>query len=383
MRISRLELRNWKNFRKVDVELSNRVFIVGPNACGKSNLLDVFRFLKRIATTGFKEAVGERDGVSKIRCLAARQYSDIEIEVEIISSEENIASSDWRYRIAFNQDNLRNPKLKEEKVWCKDKLILNRPDDKDREDDARLYQTALQQINANKPFREMAYFFKSVQYIHLVPQLIRKPGVYSPREPITGDPYGSDFLGRLAETLQRTRESRLKRIQEVLKIALPQLESLELKKDERGIPHLVGAYKHWRLHPTDQNEEQFSDGTLRLIGLLWALTEGEGPLLLEEPELSLHAGFVKKLAPLIYRLQKRRKGRRQILISTHSSELLFDKGIDASEVLLLHPSQEGTKVQLAADDAEIRKLLESGMSVAEVVIPKSEPEKLEQLDLFR
>mgnify|MGYP002781015023 CR=1 FL=1 len=40
MRFTRLQLKNWKNFRKVDVELQERVFIVGPNAGGKSNLLD-------------------------------------------------------------------------------------------------------------------------------------------------------------------------------------------------------------------------------------------------------------------------------------------------------------------------------------------------------
>lgn len=382
MRISHLTLRNWKNFRKVDANLSSRMFIVGPNASGKSNLLDVFRFLKKIAISGFKDAVKERDGVSKIRCLAARRYSNVEIDVSIISKEDNAKTPDWRYHISFNQDNRRNPILKEEKVWRKNELIVARPDKVDKEDEARLYQTALEQINANKDFREVADFLKRILYIHLVPQIIRKPGVYSPAEPITGDPYGSDFLGQLAQTPQKTRESRLRKIQKVLQIAVPQLESLELKPDERGVPHLVGAYKGWRAYPTGQNEEQFSNGTLRLIGLLWALFEGEGPLLLEEPELSLHAGFVKKLAPLMYRLQKLRKGRRQILVSTHSPELLSDRGIDASEVLVLYPTQEGVQVKVAADDKEIRKLLEVGMSPAEAIIPKSEPEKLEQLELF-
>ena len=83
MIISKLILKNWKNFRKVDVDLVDRVFIVGPNASGKSNLLDVFRFLRDIAKSGggIQEAVKARGGVSKIRCLAARTNSDIEIEV--------------------------------------------------------------------------------------------------------------------------------------------------------------------------------------------------------------------------------------------------------------------------------------------------------------
>ena len=52
MFISRLKLKNWKNFKDVDIPLTDRVFVVGPNASGKSNLLDVFRFLRDIAKPG-------------------------------------------------------------------------------------------------------------------------------------------------------------------------------------------------------------------------------------------------------------------------------------------------------------------------------------------
>jgi recombinational DNA repair ATPase RecF len=38
MIISRLILKNWKNFKDVDLEMEERVFIVGANASGKSNL---------------------------------------------------------------------------------------------------------------------------------------------------------------------------------------------------------------------------------------------------------------------------------------------------------------------------------------------------------
>jgi len=56
-----------------------------------------------------------------------------------------------------------------------------------------------------------------------------------------------------------------------------------------------------------QREDQFSDGTLRLIGLFWALLEGDSPLLLEEPELSLNSAIIRKLPALIFRLQRQKK----------------------------------------------------------------------------
>jgi predicted ATPase len=49
MIVSHLRVKNWRNFQRVSVALRERQFIVGANASGKSNLLDVFRFLRDIA----------------------------------------------------------------------------------------------------------------------------------------------------------------------------------------------------------------------------------------------------------------------------------------------------------------------------------------------
>src|ERR1022692_4154264 len=55
------------------------------------------------------------------------------------------------------------------------------------------------------------------------------------------------------------------------------LKELQFDRDKAsGAPHLKGKYEHWRPQGAWQNEEQFSDGTLRLLGLLWATLEGSG-----------------------------------------------------------------------------------------------------------
>ena len=119
----------------------------------------------------------------------------------------------------------------------------------------------------------------------------------------------------------------------------------------------------------------------RLLGLLWSLLEGDSLLLLEEPELSLNAGIVSQLAPLISRMQRNRQ--RQILVSTHSDALLTEQGIDGREVLLLTPTPEGTEVKVAADIDEVRALLEAGFTVGEVVLPRTKPSGAEQLSLLK
>ncbi len=375
-RFTHINLENWRNFAQVDVELQRRGFLIGPNASGKSNLLDVFRFLRELVSVGggFQEAVRKRGGVSSLRCLAARRHSDIVVRI-FIGSDENLHT--WEYALRFNQDNLRRPVIKQEWVAKDGSRILERPDDKDKEDPKRLTQTYIEQVYANQPFREVADFFSSVRYLHIVPQLVRDP---DRSVGIRQDPYGGDFLEQIAQTSDRTKKPRLKRIVSALRVAVPQLKELELWRDNRGTPHLRGKHEHWRPQGAWQTEDQFSDGTLRLLGLLWAALDGSGPLLLEEPELSLHPEVIRFMPQMFARIQQRTG--RQVLISTHSSDLLRDEGIGLDEALLLQPGPEGTSVDTTASFREIKTLLEGGLSLADAVLPKTRPRHAEQLTLF-
>jgi len=378
LRFTKISLQSWRNFKKVDVALQHRVFLVGPNASGKSNFLDAFRFLRDIVSIGggFQEAVRKRGGVSKLRCLAARRYSNIVIHVHI--DDGSIPA--WEYELEFNQNTQRQPYIIKERVVKEGKNILDRPNAEDKNDQKRLSQTYLEQVYTNQDFRDLVDLFTSVHYLHIVPQLIREPDRSIGK---SNDPFGGDFLEQIARTPEKTQNSRLRRIISALQVAVPQLENLELKRDNRGTPHLRGKYKHWRPQGAWQMEEEFSDGTLRLMGLLWAILDGKGPLLLEEPELSLHPEVVRHIPQMFARVQ-RRSGR-QVLFSTHSTDLLYDEGIGLDEVLLLRPGEQkgtGTSIHTASEIEQIEELLEGGSSLAEVVIPETRPKEAQQLTLW-
>lgn len=381
MIVSHVVLKNWRNFRHVDVAMGERVFLAGANASGKSNFLDVFRFLRDLAKPGggLQKGVEDRGGISKLRCLAARQYPDVEIEIQL--AEAAGVEPDWKYAIGIKQEarGYRQPYLAYERVWHSGKQLIDRPDDNDKQDRLRLTQTHLEQINANKDFREIARFLDNVLYLHLVPQLLKHPEAFSGPS-IAGDPFGRTFLDRVVKTPEKTRRSRLKKIETALLLAVPQIKELTDVLDESGVPHLEAVYTHWRPKGAKQREDQFSDGTLRLIGLLWSLLESDSLLLLEEPELSLNSGIVRKIPALIHRIQRQRK--RQIVISTHSADLLSDIGIGGEEVLLLTPSVEGTRVEQASSIEEVRLMLEGGMSIADAALPRTMPPRVDQLDLF-
>jgi predicted ATPase len=103
-------------------------------------------------------------------------------------------------------------------------------------------------------------------------------------------------------------------------------------------------------------------------------------LLLEEPELSLHSAVVQFIPAMMVRTG--RKSSRQVLVSTHSADLLSDPGIAPEEVILLEPSGDGTRAILAAEHSQIRALLEGGLSVADAVLPHTAPREASQLALF-
>lgn len=374
---SHLSLENWRNFTRVDLTLQRRVFLVGPNASGKSNLLDVFRFLHDIVSIGggLQAAVQkQRGGVSRLRSLAARRYPDIVVKVRISDDQ---ATTNWEYELRFTQDNRQRPVIRREAVAKNGNQVLVRPNADDDKDPERLTQTYLEQVNVNQPFREVADFFSSVRYLHIVPQLVREPDRSVGRQ---NDPFGGDFIEQIARTPSKTRDAWLRRIREALRVAVPQLKELDLWRDVRGTPHMRGKYEHWRPQGAWQTEADFSDGTLRLLGLLWAMLDRSGPLLLEEPELSLHSEVIRYIPQMFARMQ-RRSGR-QVIVSSHSTDLLRDEGIGLDEVMLLLPDVEGTKVRPASHFREIKELLVGGFSLADAVVPWTKPARVQQLTLF-
>jgi predicted ATPase len=382
--ISRLRLFNWKNFHECDVNISPRCFIIGANAAGKSNLLDAIRFLRDIARQGggLQNAVEQRGGVTKIRCLAARQRTDIFIETELRDME----SGELRWKYSLKIKNVGGGIMKnqaevlEEIVYdaTKRENILRRSSDDEKEDTETLKYTHLEQATVNGAFRAIRNAFSDVEYLNVIPQLVRESGstlLTSGKE----DYYGRNFLNRLSLLPERTRKSYLNRISKILSSVVPQLEELSFKKDDMGIPHIEARYKHWRKRGSKQDETVFSDGTLRLIGFLFAMSDGNGIILLEEPEINLNSGIVEQMPEYIASIQRSRK--RQVFVTTHSYEMLSNEGIRMSEVLVLDTSDEGTKVEVVSNIPSLKAIIDTGMSVGDAVMPYVKPSTVSQMNV--
>lgn len=358
--------------------MGNRLFVVGPNAAGKSNLLDLFRFLGDVASTGggLASAIESRRGLSMVRSLFARNYRQgrLIIDIHLADGEDT-----WRYRLAVKGEGSgRNrPVVAEELVEHNGEILVQRPDKFDEEDPERLTQTHLEQIAANQPFRSVAEYFAKVRYFHLVPQVIRDPA----RAGIAAsDPFGGDFIAQMNAVPMRTRQAWLRRMEKALKAAVPEFESLTIDVDSSGRPHLAAGYRNWRSSPARHTEVEFSDGTLRLIGLLWTIVStpsNGGVLLLEEPELSLNAAIVRALPTVLAMVQRDRE--LQVVLTTHAPELLDDEGVSAEEVLVLEVTTDGTVPTLLADDDRVRGEVEADLPKSDIVQGLIAPQDLSGL----
>ncbi|MBB4264641.1 AAA family ATPase [Roseospira visakhapatnamensis] len=383
MVITHVKIKNWRNFREAAFDLTQPVtYLIGPNASGKSNLIDVFRFLRDISKPtggGLQQAMAVRGGIKKVRCLHARRDSEVRIEIGLSETLEAPGPT-WTYILGFQSEGTgaQRPVVTVEQVRKGRRAVLDRPDDDDAKDPLLLTETHLEQTRSNARFRVLADQFASVTYLHLVPQLL-KYGDQIGGNRLDDDPFGQGFLERIADTPTKTRASRFRRIEKALRIAVPKFKALAFDRDDRGRPHIQARYEHHRPQGAWQREDQFSDGTLRLLGILWSLLDGKGPLLIEEPELSLHTAVVEQLPALIARAQREAKHKRQIIISTHSEAMLSNPGIDVGGVVRLASGKEGSEIE-PPTDAELNAL-KAGFSIAEAVLPRTRPDDIERLSL--
>lgn len=374
LRFTRLKLTNWRNFRAVDIALDLRAFIIGPNASGKSNLLDSIRFLAELArpgSGGLRAAVENRGGFSSLRCLQARTTPYVEIDATMGTHSEPAM---WRYVLRVNVLKTEKfPTVVKEEVWRGEEQIFERQR-VETSDALEFSQTVLEQVVANREFRPVTEFFSSCRYLHVVPQIVRdRARARSEGE----DPYGGDLLRRMKDVTKKTRGSRLKRIAQALKIAVPQFGDIVLEDDSEGVPHLYASYVHWRPNAYKQSETAFSDGTLRLIGLLWSIAEKGGPLLLEEPELSLNDAVVAELPRMFSRMQS--VSARQIITTTHSTALLDDPMVGLKEVHRIEVDSNGSRVSTLSDDPAIQAQVEGGLTVSQAVLPLLRPRDIDKL----
>ncbi|WP_174284509.1 AAA family ATPase [Thiocystis violascens] len=178
---------------------------------------------------------------------------------------------------------------------------------------------------------------------------------------------GGENIANVIGHLERVASDQMATIQEYLQTVVPMvhgverkqigpMETLEFKQE------MAGAKHPWRFLA-----QNMSDGTLRALGVLTALFQGNrdyAPSLIgiEEPETALHPAASAALREALSRASRHT----QVIVTSHSPDLLNDCGL-SPEALLAVVSEKGETRIAPLDDASRQVMREQLFSAGELL----------------
>jgi len=395
--LKRVVLKNYKSIANCSVNLGPLTFLVGPNGAGKSNFLDALRLVAEALNTSLDHALRERGGINEVRRRSSGHPTHFGIRLEFrlpdgvtgwyafrVGALEKggfeIQQEDCRiFRNLLNE----SPYYSIVSGNVKKSHIRNMPPaSKDR-----LYLVTA----AGLPdFRPLYDNLSRMGFYNLNPDEIRELQPPDAGEVLRRD--GGNLASVLGLMAKENAMSR-KRVVELLSKVVPGVLDVNVKhvgkKETLEFRQRVGTNAApWRFMA-----ENMSDGTLRALGVLTALFQSANgvskrvPLVgIEEPEVAVHPGA----AGIIRDALSLAAANTQVIVTSHSPDLLDDKSISDDSILGVASINGETKIG-ALDEAGrsvIRdRLYTAGelLRLGQLAPDLDQVDKLSeiQLDLFR
>ena len=317
-----IHIKNYLSLRDVTLPLKPLTVLVGPNASGKSNILNALELLKAMMNDEKPPAVSEIQNL-----LWAGEANHLAFELHTQVGEET--STEYQLELKAEAS---NPFAAEELLVNGAKIISIRGGEGVVQDEGdnhktryRSNQLALKSAGdyGDKPVtKTLTGFIKAWEFYDFQPEFMRiyyddveeNPLAELPeiRKSPRFDYFGFSLPEMLLDWHKNTPE-RFRNVSDSLEA------STSFRIDQRSINGdnqlcLLEGYKNpIRL-------VQASDGTLRLIAYYTLLSRTKLPPLIaiEEPEHNMHPGALTEIAKILRQIAERS----QVIITTHSSQLL-------------------------------------------------------------
>lgn len=342
--IRKLRLKNFKSFKDQEIELKNLNVLVGPNASGKSNLIDALMFLSELANAGVREVLERRGGFEKV----AFKGTEREIELSCNFDLEGYPSS---YHISFTRWGIEREELAVgETTIIKGKKGEGKclPDGKEEGHYAvGRWQTCLYIYGREETHTLLgrAYrFLISFRSYQFIPSEIRETSVV--RGELELERSGAN-LARVLHTLHSQQEEVFQRIEDLLRQGIPEIERLRTPLVEGKSETYIAV----REKGFEADRHQISDGTLKLLAFITAVSMPEPALVcFEEPENFIHARLLKLLVEIL------KKSEKQVILSTHHPYLV--DFVEPEEILIVEKEEGESKVYRIEEPNELRRRLE-------------------------
>lgn len=300
----------------VEIPLGQVNVLVGQNAAGKSSLIDLLRFLRDTANNGLENALGLRGGLRAIKCRSSAADALVSVRVETSFSN---AEGSWEFSLLPEGE--ADYQVEHEAYhWTvhsppgESPIVVKWHRGVQQIPMGFFHHHALpQRVAAPAAFGYERLFgaLRTTSYYSLFPNELRPPQQPDPmRQPM--NERGTNWTSALRRLKKAT-------VGRELIAALGRVvgDITDYRVNQVG-GYLAVEFCHGADTWLDTTQE--SDGTLRLAGLLTALLQDPAPsvICIEEPELTVHPGAL----PVLFDFIKEASRRSQIVISTHSPELL-------------------------------------------------------------
>lgn len=345
--LENVHIKNFLSLRDVELPLKPLTILVGPNASGKSNVLNALNLLNDMMK---EEELPPVEFIQNL--LWAGEASHITFQVQTKVKETQTV---YELKLKAETD---NPVVAEE-LLVNDVNVISVQDgqgkvkDEDGENETPYKSNKLALKSAgdygDKPTtRALTEFIREWKFYDFRPDLIREHFKVLPLSLLLSGELGKSpkldddgsILSALLSDWYEDTPDRFQSVSDSL-VASTNLRLDQCKIDADNQLCLLEGYKQ----PIPL--ERASDGTLRLVAYYILLNEPELPPLIaiEEPERNLHPGALTGITNVLEQISERS----QVIITTHSSQLLDafnpENLSDSLRVLLLRniPGQ-GTEV---------------------------------------
>ena len=144
--ITKLKVSNFKTFDNLEIDLSKLNVIIGANASGKSNFIEIFRFLRDIVNHGLDNAISIQGGSDHITNISIGKQKDLSIE--FVSNVEHgyappkknigIKTKQLEYKFSIGFKDEAKYEIKEDKLKLKCEVFKLKKDKEKLKEEGKL-----------------------------------------------------------------------------------------------------------------------------------------------------------------------------------------------------------------------------------------------------
>lgn len=356
--IRHVVLRNYKSIGHCDVPLSTLTYLVGQNGAGKSNFLDALHFVRDALSGSLDSAINERGGLNEVRRRSSGHPTHFGIRLEFHLRD---GRDGW---YAFDIGAMASGGYEVQHEECVIggigkgpffRIVKGRLRDSSETPFPAITADRLALVAASgfTAFRPVFDALTAMGFYNLNPKLMRE--LQKPQDGRLLKPVGENIASVIGH-LERVAPDRANTIREYLQSVVPMVHGVERKaigpmETLEFRQEMAGAKHPWKFLA-----QNMSDGTLRALGVMTALLQSNvdySPTVIgiEEPETALHPAASAALREVLVYAARHT----QVLVTSHSPDLLDDRSIDADSVLSV--VSEGGETKIAPLDGASRQVL--------------------------